>query len=568
MRDPLKELARISEIPGSNPDKWLSSAKDSIEFLQKAVGSDPVILYASMPCVLFHAVLAPLKNLDPPDADDLGRDFVNLDDSWMIEHESGGGQPDRVYLSPPLGRHGKSLTGGEKLVFQRSFSGSLRQHPIEISQKLVHTLGLHFIEERSAYCRLDADGDLEDVISIYERIDSGNREDVTVVTIAAKELSEYMTLSEMGMVVFFDFTRLDRSTFNFWKNERHFEHKAKDLMFHGGVMEGHASYVSGRLIARSQMTYEDIVRTHQELRNPSNQEYATFKAINLKTKERMEVSCNPDGLSNYFQPDSPLPLEMSPAFFKAEVLQRYKANPEKYELHDRRIYCRGTWSLRTYDINDAGQVHTYLRYLAYLPYREQLYWQSFNEWPKSWLSERAITTDFKGDFYSGDDPLNALKHKIRELDATPPAWWSPRGEALANTVHYPATAASAEWANEILALDQFLIEGFQLRGLRVLAKGFSRTLLPEWQSLKVLEECLLGSGMEEDEAKATMGSLRKLHQLRSVVKGHATGSKRSDMEKQTLMAHGTFRAHFTSLAADCDATMEIVMRRLRADKGT
>ena len=60
-----------------------------------------------------------------------------------------------------------------------------------------------------------------------------------------------------------------------------------------------------------------------------------------------------------------------------------------------------------------------------LPYSEQLYWQSFNEWPKGAISERAITTDFKGEFFYGYDPLNSLKRKIMYLDETAPSWWQP-----------------------------------------------------------------------------------------------------------------------------------------------
>ena len=117
---------------------------------------------------------------------------------------------------------------------------------------------------------------------------------------------------------------------------------------------------------------------------------------------------------------------MSPVFFKAEILHRYKADTVKYELDDRSITCRGAWSLRTYDVNKEGQVHTYLRYLGELPYKEQLYWQSFNEWPKGGLSERAITTDFRGDFYRGYDPLNNLKRAVMDLDERAPPWWQPR----------------------------------------------------------------------------------------------------------------------------------------------
>jgi hypothetical protein len=42
--------------------------------------------------------------------------------------------------------------------------------------------------------------------------------------------------------------------------------------------------------------------------------------------------------------------------------------------------------LQTYDFNEAGQVHTYIRYLGYLPISEQRYWKAFNEPPKGTIS--------------------------------------------------------------------------------------------------------------------------------------------------------------------------------------
>jgi hypothetical protein len=558
----LRALKAISQVPATNPGDWLSSAESSIEFLKANVQSDRLVLFASMPCLLIHSVLGPLKNLNPPNRDDLTHDFVMPNAAWAIEHSWGGGQPDQVYLSPPLGRHGKSLAGGEKLFFNRSLVGS-EKHPIEISQKLVHALDLHYIEERNAYCRLDDDGDLEDVISIVEQRDEGGVEDITLVTISAKEFWEYARLSRMGMVIFFDFTRVIFGSFSGWNGQKRFDHKARDLFYDGGVSPGHASYVNGRMVVRPPITLAQIVRARKEARDPLSRQYAVFKAINLRDGEQIEVSCNPKGLSNYFQPDSSLPLEMSPAFFNAEVLHRYKADSEKYQLHERRIYCRGTWSLQTYDINEAGQVHTYLRYLGQLPYKEQLYWLVFNEWPKAPISRRAWTTDFQGEVFTEYDSLNSLKYKIRELDKSPPSWWQPRGEKLLNAVRYPATSAANEWANEILGLDQLIVEGFQTKGLRAFAQRLGRAIQPEWQSLKLLEECLVGSGVEHEAARSAMSALRTLHEHRTAVKGHAS-NRRNDLQKRALATFGTFRSHFVSLAEGVDKTMEIVIVKLGA----
>jgi hypothetical protein len=561
MDEVTKQLLEISKVPAKNAGHWLSSAEDSVEFLKKNGASEWVVMYASLPCVFIHTVLAPLKHLDPPDHAELRGAFVNLDTRWAIEHASGGGEPDRVYLSSPLQGQGKTLRDGEKLIFFRSFAASSHSQ-FELSQKLVHALDVHYVEERKAFCRLDENGDLFDVIKIVEERTEGRPEDITVVAIRTKNFAEYMRLSGMGMVVIFDFTRTSRANFNGWKDQQRFERSAPDLFYDGGVMLGQASYAAGRQIVRPAITLEDIVKEHMEARNPSNRQYAVFKAINLKTKERIEVSCDPKGLSNYFQPESNLPLELSPVFFRSEVLLRYKADPDKYELRDRSVYCRGTWGLQTYDINDAGQVHTYLRYLRDLPYSEQVYWQSFNEWPKGGLSNRAITTDFEGEVYREYDPLNSLKRKVAMLDETRPEWWSPRGEALAKALRYPVTTSAAEWANEILALDQLVGEGFRPKPLRAMVTKTGRELDKAWGSFKLMEECLLANGAPEDEVKNALQSIRTVRDLRNVLKGHGATDKRTAEEKLARTTFGTFRAHFARVCAGVDQALDLIIETL------
>jgi len=453
MSDPLRqprphyppEIQQLFKLSGHGVDidAWLTEAGSAVGFLQDNARSERLVLYASLPHVLLHGVLAPLKQLKKPDQSDLNHDFVTTYAGWHIDHVSDGGRPDRVYLAPPLSNHGPTFKGGEKLVFRRSWAGG--RAPTEISQRLVHALELHFIEERNAYCRLDELGDFEEVINIVDIPSERFGESVVVVTIRAKEFYEYACLSGMGVIFFYDFTRFRPGSFRGWSNQRRFERSDPHLFYHGGVQPGVGSYMNGRQVVFPPVTMREIVRRYKEYRNPKKRRYAVFRALDLKTMKHIEVSCDPAKLSNYFQPESELPLEMSPAFFRAEVLHKYKSDPSKYELSDRSINCRGAWHLDTYDINEAGQVHTYLRYLAYLPYQEQLYWQSFNEWPRGFVSQRAFRTDFMGEWSTEYDPLQSVKRKVERLDKTPPVWWNPRGTELARTVHYPVTGSEAEW---------------------------------------------------------------------------------------------------------------------------
>jgi hypothetical protein len=370
-----------------------------------------------------------------------------------------------------------------------------------------------------------------------------------------------MRLSGTVLLYFFDFTRTNPKSFNGWGNTTPINFDAPDLFYHGGIMDL-GSYINGRMIVRPAITYDEIVAKHIERRNPISRQYATFKAINFETRERIEVSANPDDLRNYFQEKSDKPLEMSPVFFKAEVLQRYKADSEKYDLEERTITCRGAWSLRTYDINDEGQVTTYLRYLGELPYKEQLYWQSFNEWPKAWLAKRTITTDFKGEFFVGENPLNELKSTVRGLDETAPIWWQPRGEDARKAARYPVTSSQSEWGNEVLALDQLVNEGFLPSPLRKHAVSLGITVQPDWRQFKMLEEILAKISGDAADAKALIDPLRRLRELRNHLKGHAS-EKRQALAKDALTKFGSYKGHYEMVCKDVHESLKAIAAAVR-----
>lgn len=551
-------LKAISQAPVTGEAEWLVSAEDSVSFLKVNVQSEEIVIYASGPATLIHAVLAPLKQVTPPDQKDLMNAFVQTDESWTIQKSYGGGKGHRVYLDAPLSS-GKSLSGGEKLVFRRSFDGVQKgESPVELSQKLVHALDLHFVPERNAYCRLDKRGDIEDVIRVMRTELGPGRESLIAATILAKDLSMYMTLADMALVYFFDFTRFNSGEFSGWGEHPRIDRKAPDLFYHGGSIRN-ASYVNGRMIVRSTIPLQQLIDEWKEESNPtSKKQYAIFKIFDRKNSVEVETSCAPEFLSNYFQ-KSDLPWEISPAFFRPDVLHRFKADPEKYSLDDRSISCRNAWYLKSYDINEAGQVHAYIGDLARLPIEEQLYWQSFNEWPKGTISKRAYENDILGEFSSEYDPLQLLKYKIGKLNALPPEWWQPRDEEHMNAARYPATDSTLEWANEIMALDQLLVEGFQLKPLRKLLETRGGKAETSWASLRVIAEILVVSGKIVDDAKAILTPLSRLHALRSILKAHSSVEERNKEERQARATHGTLRAHFKYLAGQCDKSFDEIL---------
>jgi hypothetical protein len=320
----------------------------------------------------------------------------------------------------------------------------------------------------------------------------------------------------------------------------------------------------GAHIAQSAIS-KDAVITRHNYSVKEQREYASFIAWDFKNKVLRDISTAPSATANYFT-KSDLPFEMSPAFFRPEVLLKYKSDSDKYRLEDRSISCRNAWHLETYDINEAGQVHTYLIYLQSLPYDEQLYWKSYNEEPKAPISKRALTTDFKGDWYTEYDPLASLKETVLELDHSQVPWWTLRSEQLPSSVHYPVTSSPDEWHNEILQLDQMLVEGFETSWLRKKATELGRIPDPRFQSLKLVEECLMALGFEEAGARDVTAPMQKLHWFRSKLKGHASGDAATEIRKQVLTEHGSYGKHFRALCAECDEGLHTIAERFKGWK--
>lgn len=238
----------------------------------------------------------------------------------------------------------------------------------------MHSLGLYYLPEIKAYCRLDDRGDIEDVIRIINKNISPPFNYLDIVTIKRKDLDTFMDLSKTCLVLKFDFTRVRWGNFAGWGNINRYTKDEGDLFYQGGI-NGEARYCNGVMIIRPQVTVRSLVKAWKDEDNPSKRKYTTFKIYDRKNSCNVETSCGPDSLSNYFQ-ENKLPWGVSPLFFRAEVLHRFKADPEKYTLDERSIACRNAWYLKSYYINEAGQIHVYIGDLAHLPYEEPLYWQA------------------------------------------------------------------------------------------------------------------------------------------------------------------------------------------------
>jgi hypothetical protein len=471
MKRVISALRAITAVPSDENEfaNWLQLT-DAVQFLNENAEHDEFVLFAQAPHLFIHAVLVPEQLVNPPDIDDLMVWDCHPSHSWTTCTTFS--EPPTVSIESPLSYdRSQTLAQGEQLLFSRVFEGRTgEKYYIEILQKLVHLMNLHFLPERDAYCRLNHLGDLEDVIYVKETSRKSEGFDGTLVTIQRSTVDEYATFSGSATIRMFDFTRFRPSHFGGWSHPPNLKQVVdRDIYYHKVVEPRHASYIRGFQIIKAKMLKTDIARRFTSPRSTGKQ-YVSVIAQDWKNGTLREISLAPGKTANYFT-TSDLPYEMSPAFFRAEVLSKYKADSDKYQLGDRSISCRGAWHLQTYDINDAGQVHTYLVYLRSLPYEEQLHWKAYNEPPKSPIAERAFKTDFEGSWDIKIDSLNELKHLLLDLKTREVPWWTLRSEKLIEQVHYPVTSSTDEWSNEILLLDQLVVEGFEEKYLRQKAES-------------------------------------------------------------------------------------------------
>ncbi|MBU2226638.1 MAG: hypothetical protein KJ936_03050, partial [Proteobacteria bacterium] len=541
MNDLTKLLYHLSQKPVYGSEEYRDWIKqdDFVRFLQMLPNLNEIILYASVPYTFIYAVLVPERLVTPPKVDDLDHWSCNPFSSWGVT--IGPGKRAKISLSPPLDyTSSKTLDRGEQIVFARRFDGR-QEHSsyIEISQKLTHAFGLHYVPERDAFCRFDEHGDIEDVVRISSISGQSGRDQGRVVVIIRDTLDEYMVITGQALVLLYDSTRFELNHFGGWQNQAVVYREVQpEIYYRIGQNPETASYLRGFQIIRPTMSKKDVIERY-EFGKSKQKQYATFIAQDWKHDKVHECSCDPSQLGNYFV-ESDLPYETTPVFFRPDVLLKYKGDSDKYEIQQRSISCRHAWHLETYDVNEYGQVHTYLIYLSYLPYEEQLYWKSFNEPPKGPISRRAIQTDFKGEWDTEYDPLESLKRVIRDLIDTQISWWTLRDESLIEKVHYPVTASADEWAKELHALDKILVEGFVTSELRSLATKLGRTIDPRWQSVKLIEEIILGLALAEDQVREIIGPLKELHFLRSKISGHVSGKEAKQIKADVLKQHKTF----------------------------
>ena len=456
-----------------------------------------------------------------------------------------------------------SLVGGFPLVYGRTWEGMdepERQY-LEIAQTYAHQLKIHWRSQRSAHCRFDRRGNWEDVVSITEKTPD---EDVTLVSFQRDSLDRYLVEHNSVLVQLFDFTLFRPGSSSNWRGSRFVHHDMdRGIVFYQRRAKDQA-FARGAQIVRPRLSRSDV---EQRIENGGRlhlgaDEPVKFTVLDLRHGRVATVTTDPATTTDYFSAsENSLPFELSPAFFRAAVLSKYKADSEKYTVYEGRISCRGGWGLRSYSINEAGQVTAYICDLRHLPYEEQLHWHLHNEPPKTGLSDRSIATDFLAQWPETMTPREMLVDTLQRWCDLDIKWWKWRSHHPPNRlVVVPRTESRDEWGQALVALSNSVIEGFVVKELRQILNTEGPKAPQEWKSIVLLENILRARGVLGEGSKLV--ALRELNAGRNLSGVHARGSKAKGFVEAAQQKYGTYAKHFEHLCEDLSKELMLVEKEL------
>lgn len=542
----IADINRIDTMPDlpSSYSEWIL-AKNHLEYLRKNALSDELIIYTSSDFFYTHSVIVENSKLFPIDKNDLLKWSLNPFNT-IASYVYGGGRDD-VWIERGSTNVGStSLNGVLQLVFARTFNGwsDYDRNYVEIHQEYTQLSEIHWRPEKRAYCRYNEHGDLESVISITTK--QKKDDNITLVSFMWEPLEEYLVASDSSLIRLFDFTLFDDKTFTGWANEHSpIEFlNSDDLFYRQSVIPNNAAYTVGVQIITPRNSKEVVYSRIKGIPvDKSDKNYVEYIAYDWRNNVITKISTDPNFTSNYFNANEKfLPFELSPAFFKPDVLLKYKSDREKYTVNDGTITCRSGWELRGIDVNEAGQVHTYICDLRRLPYEEQIYWLSFNEYPKASISKRAFENDFEGKWSISIDPHQDVLSIIHQWNDNKITWWTLRDEKQLLRINPPITESRDEWAESFLDLSKLIIEGFESKVIRSELQKSNINYEKEDRTITLLEKLVRGKDKNYENIELT--GLRSVQFLRTKLKGHIGGSDAKNLVLDAQMQHETFYNHF------------------------
>lgn len=459
--------------------------------------------------------------------------LLNRTGDWDLRLGDGGpaiwsgyadGKQQSTYVS--LGTE----NGVEPIVLHRSFHG-MRGGFMELAQefRLYHNLFPESSKKR--FLLIDDNGEESEAARYGEDF----------FEIRTDLVLKFCAIKQMALAIYVDSVRYSKCTLaelglqdtrNHYDGPQHGYHLAiipENVVFKKDFET--SGSIHGKKYVMPGPMPEDVDRITEE--------YQDFIIDTDGTGKPIRHTCDPNKLFDTFGKNPDAAHELTPVFFRAEVLAKYYADPTKFSVEDGFLRCRGLWGLHM-DNDHLDYVVVFLCDLGRdLSAAERNYWLSFNIPPDGRkISETAYRRGFLAEFTDPQKPDLLFKHEYNYFnrnfrEANGWDFFLPLhddDEHFLTTLRLLWKDNQAEFDSQLIALTKLLVDSLNEKEI---AKGLT-TLVEKDKGITKLEKFFVERGAAGYEPHVKF--LRVLQDLRSKSAAHRKGSSYEKLIEVLQMA--------------------------------
>ena len=250
----------------------------------------------------------------------------------------------------------------EPLVFFRDFRG-LYDSYMEISEEFRLFHNLYHDRKTDKYIKIDDEGN-EDLVAVIEP----NR-----IQMRLKEIRQFLAIKDMYLSIQFDCK--EYSTYSL----KELQLKQGEIHQQNGCMRwchSYSDWVLTRYKSFSRLVGKRLIKPLPKSKSglwgfaeEPKKRYVEFIIDVDEDGDEINYTCDPVELNRYGR-DSETPSNITPVYFRKQVLDKYYQKPSKYSVEDSVLSCGYLWRL-TIDNHHDDKVCAWLGDLGQdLPYTE------------------------------------------------------------------------------------------------------------------------------------------------------------------------------------------------------
>ena len=416
-------------------------------------------------------------------------------------------------------------------TFRRHFNNYIPDK-FQVIEHFLLYYNCFWVQEEMVYKAFYKDGELKTIIKCIIK------EKEETYLIDTHVLKDYLSLRKTYLARFHDhrkrskedmtsFLKRDFQTYELINENSFFELDLRTDIQYDNIKS--TSRLLGKDIIKP---YENPESYSWSAQNEEN-EYLDFIIGRNENGKEIKQSCDPDSLSSYFV-DKGTTHFLTPIYFKRELLQKYYAEPSKYNISEHSIEYLNFWRIEI-DITKEKLVQVYLGDVGRnLTFSEQLHWRQFNVAPKGKISSHRFKRDFLVEFASPEieeAPITYFKQEYNKLNSQFKSLHSnylfkklaKDDQHLFSTLHIPVTNEWKELDEQILGLAKICTDSFDQK---ILSKITGKKIGDEGKNAKPIKGSLsllyeyLSSFIKEEELEVIIAPFNMLQAFRSSSVAH------------------------------------------------